>query len=122
VVLIVEAFERRLTEALAASMAQQQQPVVALDAGWIVDELEGGDRPGLDAGASQQILTDQRAVVTGPGADQKDARASGQSREDGRRRRVAQQSLDRVRLCLKGLVEKRAESLQAASSQAFRNW
>ena len=79
-------------------MAQQDEAVVAFEAWWIVGKLEGPDRPGVDACASQQILTDQRAVMAGPGADQKDARAPGQSRDDGRRRRVPQEVLDRVGL------------------------
>jgi hypothetical protein len=77
--LVVEPFERRLAEALGSSMAQQHQAVVALDTRRIVCELESRNRPRVDASASQQILTDKRPVVARPGADQKDARASGQS-------------------------------------------
>jgi hypothetical protein len=54
-------------------MGQEHEPVVALEPRWVVDELEGPDRPRLDARASQQILANQRAVVAGSGADEKDA-------------------------------------------------
>src|SRR5207237_6635908 len=122
VITVVEGVERRLAEALGSSMAQEHQAVVGLDPRWIVDELEGRDGPRVDAGAPHQILTDQRAVVTGPGADQKDAGASRQPREDGRWKGISQQSLNHVWLRLKSLVQKRAQRLQAASSQALRNW
>jgi hypothetical protein len=102
-------------------MTQEQQAVVALDARWIVDELEGRDRPGLDARASQQILTNQRSVVARPCADQKDARAAGEARYCRRRWRIPQKFLQRIRLRLNGLFEKRAGRFQAASSQALRN-
>jgi hypothetical protein len=72
-VLVIEGGERRLAEAFGAPMGQEQEPVVALEARWVVNELEGPDRPRLDARALQQILTNQRAVVAGPGADEKDA-------------------------------------------------
>ena len=121
-VLAVEPFERRLAEALASSMAQQHQAVVISQIGWIVGEFESPDSPGLDTGASEQILTDQRAVVAGPGADKKDSRASGQSRDGRRRWRLPQESLQRVGLRLNGFFEKRAGGLQATSSQALRNW
>jgi hypothetical protein len=73
VVLIVEAFERGLAEALRAAMAQQYKAIVRLEGRRIVGELKRPHRPRLDAGAPQQILTDQRAVVAGAGSDQKDA-------------------------------------------------
>jgi hypothetical protein len=80
VVLIVEAFERGLAEALRAAMAQQHKAIAGPEGRRIVGELERPDRPRLDAGAAQQILADQRAVVARAGSDQKDARASGESR------------------------------------------
>ena len=77
---VVEGVERRLAEALGSSMAQEQQPIVGFDARWIVDELEGRDRPRVEARAPHQILADQCAMVTRSGADQKDAGKSGQPR------------------------------------------
>jgi hypothetical protein len=103
-------------------MAQQHQAVVGPEAGWVVGELEGGDGPRVEAGASQQILADEGAMMAGPGADEEEARPAGQPRDDRRRKRVPKQTRDRVGLCLDGLFEKRAGSLQAASSQALRNW
>jgi len=89
-VLRAETLERRLAEALASSMAQQHQAVVGREAGWIVGEFESRDRPRIQADASQQILTDQSAVVAGAGADQEDPRSSGQPRDDRPRKRVSQ--------------------------------
>jgi hypothetical protein len=54
-------------------MAQQHEAVLGLERRRIVGELERLDRPRLDAGAPQQILADQRAVVAGAGPDEKDA-------------------------------------------------
>jgi hypothetical protein len=73
VVLIVEALERGLAEALCASMAQEHEAVLGFEGRWIVGELEGLDGPRLDACTPQQILADERAVVAGAGPDQKDA-------------------------------------------------
>jgi hypothetical protein len=120
--LAVEPLERSLTVALATSMADEHQAVVISQSRWIVGELERPDSPGVDAGAPQQVLTDERSVIARPGADQKDARAPGQSRDCRRRRRLPQEPLQRIGLRLNGLFEERARRLQAASSQALRNW
>jgi hypothetical protein len=69
----VEPLERSLAVALATSMAEQHQAIVISQSRWIVRELERPDSPGVNPGAPQQVLTDERAVVTRPGADQKDA-------------------------------------------------
>jgi hypothetical protein len=82
--LAVEPLQRSLAVALATSMAQQHQAVVISQSRWIVGELERPDSPGVDAGAPQQVLTDERSVIARPCADQKDARAPG---EPGYRRR-----------------------------------
>lgn len=60
--------------------------------------------------------------MAGPGAYEKDARLPGQPRYDRLRQRVREQTLGCGGLRLNGLLEKRAGRLQAASSQAFRNW
>jgi hypothetical protein len=120
--LAAEPLQRSLTVALATSMAEQYQAVVISQSRWIVGELERPDSPGLDAGAPQQVLTDQRAVIARPCADQKDPRAAGEPGYGRWRRRLPQESLQRIGLRLNGLFEKRARRLQAASSQALRNW
>jgi hypothetical protein len=57
-VLAAEPVERSLAEPLASAMAEQHEAVVRLDAWGIVGELEGRDRPGVNARASQQGLPD----------------------------------------------------------------
>jgi hypothetical protein len=79
-------------------MAQQHQAVVGFEPGRVVGELEGGDRPRLEASASQQILADQRAVVAGPCADEEEARPPGQSRYGRPRKWIPKETLDRVGL------------------------
>jgi hypothetical protein len=54
-------------------MAEQHEAVIRLDAWWIVRKLERWNRPGVDARAPQQELSDERAVVAGPGADDENA-------------------------------------------------
>jgi hypothetical protein len=76
VVLAAEPLERRLTEALAAAMAQEHEAVVGLDVRRIVRKLKRGDRPGVDARASEQGLSDERAVEASTGADDENARAA----------------------------------------------
>jgi hypothetical protein len=61
-------------------------------------------------------------VVTGPGADDENARPSGQAGDGQSRWRFTEESLQRIRLRLNGRFEKRAGLCQAASSQALRNW
>jgi hypothetical protein len=71
VVLAAESFKGCLTEALAAPMAEQDEAVIGLEARWVVREFKRRNRPCVYAGASQQVLTDERAVVAGPSADEK---------------------------------------------------
>jgi hypothetical protein len=54
-------------------MAEQHEAVIGLDPWWIIRELKRRDRPGVDARAPQQELSDERAVVAGPGADDENA-------------------------------------------------
>lgn len=70
-ILAAEPFEGCLTEALAASMAEQDEAIIGLEARWVVREFKRRNRPCVYARASQQVLTDERAVVAGPGADEK---------------------------------------------------
>jgi hypothetical protein len=69
-----------------------------VEAGWIVGELEGPDGPGLEAGAPQQILAGQRAVVAGSGADQEDPRPAGEPGDGRRWRRIPKETPDGVGL------------------------
>ena len=78
-VLARKVFERGLAKALATSMAEQHQAVVISQSRWIVGKLKRPDSPGINAGAPQQVLTDERSVIARPCADQKDARAAGES-------------------------------------------
>jgi len=55
-------------------MAQEHKAVIRFDAWWIVRELKRWDRPGVYAGASQEVLTDECAVVAGSGTDDEKAR------------------------------------------------
>jgi hypothetical protein len=77
--LAVEPVQRGLAIALAPAMAEQHQAVVISQGRWIVGELERPDSPGVNAGAPQQVLTDERSVIARPCANQKDARAAGES-------------------------------------------
>jgi hypothetical protein len=54
-------------------MAEQNKPVIGLEGRRIVRELECTDRPRFDARTSQQILTDECAVIAGPGPDDENA-------------------------------------------------
>ena len=76
VVLAAESLQCRLTEPLGAAMAEQDKAVGGPDAWWVIYELKSGDRPRVDARASQQGLPDERAVVAGPGADDENTRAA----------------------------------------------
>jgi hypothetical protein len=73
VVRAVEPVDRCLTEAFGSSMAEQHEAVVGPEAWWIVREFKRRDCPRFDARASQQVLTNECAVVAGPRADNKNA-------------------------------------------------
>jgi hypothetical protein len=57
-------------------MAEQHEAVIGFEAWWIVREFKRRDRPRVGAGASQQVLTDECAVVAGSRADDENTRAA----------------------------------------------